>query len=97
MATQKYVEKAVAEQIRVRLYYRKPQLEDGETILTATAVSTPTGLTLVGDCVITGGRVEQVVSGGAAGKEYLVQFTITTSGGDTYCHPDYDAIIVRVT
>jgi len=37
------------------------------------------------------------VSGGAAGKEYLVQFTITTSGGDTYCHPDYDAIIVRVT
>lgn len=97
MTTQKFVEKAVAEQIRVRLYYRKPQLDDGETILTATAVVTPVGLTLVGDVVILGGRIEQVVSGGTAGKEYLIQFTITTSGADTYCHPDYDAIIVRVT
>ena len=97
MPTQKYVDKGTLEQMRIRLYYTKPQLDDGETILTATAVSTPSGLTLVGNVGISGGTVEQMISGGTAGKEYLVQFTVTTSGGDTYCNPDYDAIIVRVS
>jgi hypothetical protein len=95
--TQKFVDKAVLEQMRIWIYIRKPHLMDGETILTATAAVTPSGLTLVGDCVISGGRVEQVVNGGVAGVSYLVQFTITTSGGDTFCNPDYEAIIVRVT
>ena len=94
--TQKFVDKAVLEQMRIWIYIRKPHLMDGETILTATAAVTPADLTLDGDVVISGQQVMQMMHGGEAGTTYLIQFTVTTSNGSIYCSPDHDAILVRV-
>ena len=94
--TQFIIEKAAAEKFRVGLYYWPPDVGEGNAIVGATAVVTPNGLILDGDPVIFGQRIMQMVYGGVAGTDYLVQFTVTTSNGSIYASPDHDAIIVRV-
>lgn len=54
-------------------------LEDGETILTATAAVSPAGLTIAASVVITGSRFTVFVSGGTAGVDYTIRFHIKTS------------------
>ena len=94
--TQFIVEKAPPEKFKIGLYYWPPDVDATNTIITATAVATPTGLDLDGAVVITGQQVMQMMHGGAVGQDYMVQFTITTSDGSIYASPDHDAIIVRV-
>lgn len=94
--TQFIIEKAVAEKFKIGLYYSPPDVTETNTIIAATAVVTPEGLTLDGDVVISGQQVMQMMHGGTSGATYLVQFTITTTDGSIYCSPDHDAIIVRV-
>jgi hypothetical protein len=75
------VYKKVAEKFEVGFYFSPPDLASGETISTCTAAVLPTGLTLTGSCVISGSQVTQIISGGTAGVEYVLTFTITTSAG----------------
>jgi hypothetical protein len=96
MATQFFVEKAPAEKFKIGLYYWPPDISATNVIVTATAVSTPAGLTLEGVVAISGQQVLQMMSGGTSGALYLVQFTITTTDGSIYASPDHDAIYVRV-
>jgi len=96
MATQFFVEKAHMEKFKIGLYYWPPDVSATNTISTATAVSTPAGLTLDGAVAISGSQVLQTISGGTSGALYLVQFTITTTDLSVYCSPDHDAIYVRV-
>jgi len=94
--TQFIVEKAAAEKFKIGLYYWPPDVDAANAIVTATAVSTPAGLTLDGAVVISGERVMQMMHGGVSGATYTVQFTVTTTDGSIYASPDHDAIIVKV-
>jgi len=94
--TQFIVEKAVAEKFKIGLYYWPPDVDNENIIVGATAAVTPSGLTLDGDPVVSGQQVMQMMHGGTAGVDYLVQFTVTTFDGSIYASPDHDAIIVRV-
>ncbi|MCJ7643292.1 MAG: hypothetical protein MUP28_02295 [Candidatus Aminicenantes bacterium] len=94
--TQVIIEKAPAEKFKIGLYYRPPDVDDTNTLVSATAVSTPAGLTLDGDPVVSGQQVLQMIAGGVTGKDYVVQFTVLTSNGSSYCSPNHEAIIVRV-
>jgi hypothetical protein len=90
------VEKAVAEKWEVGLYYYPPDVDDVNTIISATAIVTPEGLVLDGDVRISGPQVMQMMHGGTKGVLYLIQFTVKTLNGSSYCHPVHDARIVRV-
>jgi hypothetical protein len=96
MATQFYVEKASVERFKIGLIYWPPDVTTANAIVTATAASTPAGLTLDGAVGISGATVLQTILGGTSGTTYLVQFTITTTDGSIYASPDHDAIAVRV-
>ncbi len=55
-------------------------LATGETITSATVAVTPTGsVTVTTPAAVVGANVSSLISGGVAGKEYRVRFTILTS------------------
>ncbi len=89
------VEKAVAETFPIGLTYISPDLDTGETVVSATVAATPAGLTLSGVTVATP-SISAFVSGGTTGVEYTVLFAVTTSGSKLYNNPNKDAILVRV-
>lgn len=90
------VEKAAAERFKIGLYYLPPDVANGNAIERATVTVTPAGLTLAGDPTIIAQQVMQMIAGGEAGTEYLVQFRIETTDGSILESPNHDAIRVRV-
>jgi len=90
------VEKGSAGVLTVRLRYWPQDLNAGETITAVESSVSPAGLTLVGLPGIDGEEVYQKVSGGVAGTDYVVQFVVHTSAGQTYDHPYMDAFLVKV-
>lgn len=94
--TQAIVNKAPAEKFKIKLTYWPPDVTAANQIVSATATVSPLGLTLLGAVEIDGNDVLQMIEGGAAGVDYLVQFAITTTDTSHYANPDYDAILVRV-
>ena len=100
MACIEVIEKAVAEAFPVGLTYVSPDLATAETIASATVAVTPSGLTLgavtISTTTLASDTVSAPASGGTAGVEYTVLFTVVTSGGKTFCNPNKDALLVRV-
>jgi hypothetical protein len=95
MASGTVTKAAADEKFYIGLKYRPPDLNVGETIISADATASPAGLTL-GAVIIMENEVTVLVSGGTAGTEYLVQFKITTSIGNVFKNPEKDAINVKV-
>lgn len=54
-------------------------LATGETITSVACASTPSGLTVGATGTVSGANVSTLISGGTAGKEYRVRYTIVTS------------------
>ena len=90
------VAKSVNDRFAIGLQYQAPDLEEGQTITDAEASVDSPELELVGNVVIDGNVVSQLIDGGVAGKDYSVLFKITTSVGYIYNNPRKDLILVRV-
>ena len=79
----------------VGLKYITPDLEEGQ-YLTGGSVTISSdedgGLKKEGNVVIEADIVSQLISGGIVGKEYFVDFIVTTSGGHTY----KDTIFIKI-
>ncbi len=79
----------------IGLKYISPDLEEGESISSASvsvSPDNPSGVQAVGNAVIEQDNVAQLISSGVDGSEYYVNFTVTTSGGHIY----KDSIFVKV-
>lgn len=57
-------------------------MEDDETILTKSVTSSPTGLTITDDTIVSQ-SVTMTIADGVRLKDYRVKVTITTSAGQT--------------
>lgn len=81
----------------IELDYQSPDLESGETISSVDVAAYPSGLSL-GTPGITSDQkgVLVEISGGLAGKIYMVLFEVTTSSGKIFNDPDYDAVLVKI-
>jgi hypothetical protein len=83
MSMHTHLEKDSGEKFAIGFRYISPDLNSGETI-TGAVVTGASGLTLVGDPVIVGNEVRQMISGGTLGQSYTVTFTVTISTGHIY-------------
>jgi len=95
------VQKAVSEVFPVGLIYTEPDLDESETIESATVTVLPaTGLTIgavtVSTTINPSDTISAFVSGGAVGIEYTILFKVLTSGGKTFNNPNRDAVKVSV-
>jgi len=90
---QPFIEKTVAEKLYVGLNFFDPDLPTGETISTATAAVSPSGLTLSGAVVISSNQVKQLILGGTDEKTYTITFTVTMSGGQIFT-PSYTVRVI---
>lgn len=61
-----------------------PLLASGETLSGSPTVSVETGLTKSGAAAIDGATVEQRITGGTAGTDYVVECECATSGSNTF-------------
>ena len=79
----------------VGLKYISPDLDEGQYISGGTVTIEPDeagGLKKEGNIVIEADIVSQLISGGIDGKEYFLDFIVTTSGGHTY----KDTIFIKI-
>ncbi len=79
--TKGVIEKKVGERLTLGFRYHSPTLDDGETI-TGLSVTAQAGIT-AGTGQISGREVYVPISGGTAGTDYTIRFTITTDQGQT--------------
>jgi hypothetical protein len=90
------IKKRPIERFPIGFRFIAPDLEEGESIVAATAEIMPQnagGLDLVGSPTIDGNdTVSQSIDGGTDGHDYYVRFTVTTSSGNIY----QDSIYVMV-
>ena len=83
------------EMFSIGLKYISPDLEEGMYLTDATVTITPDevgGLKKEGNAVIEPDIVSQMIKEGIVGKEYFVDFVVTTSGGHIY----KDTIFVKI-
>lgn len=73
------IEKHVGETLIIGLRYHSPALDEDESIISATA-SAQIGIT-AGTVDVSGDEVSCPVSGGTAGTDYTIRFTISTDQG----------------
>lgn len=83
------IQKKVGELLHLGFRYSSPALASGET-LTGVNISA-TGIT-VGAGSISGREVTCAVSGGTAGTDYTIRFTVSSSSGQVFI----DDYIVKV-
>lgn len=90
------IKKRSNERFPIGFKFHTPDLEEGESIISAVALVSPTevgGLEAVGSPTIeSGDTVSQAVEGGIDGHDYYVRFTVTTSLNNVY----EDSIFVSV-
>lgn len=83
------------EKFAIGFTYICPDLEEDQTITNVVVTITPSetdGLEKVGDVVIDGNEVSQVIQSGIDGNDYYVVFKTTTSIAHVY----EDALIVKI-
>jgi hypothetical protein len=83
------IEKHVGETIILGFRYHSPALDDDETLIGVSVSAT--GIT-VGAADVSGTEVSCPVSGGTAGSDYTIRFTVSTSQGQIFV----DDFIVKV-
>lgn len=76
------IQKHVGETIIIGFRYHSPALDDDESIIAASA-SAQTGITM-GTVDISGAEVYGPVSGGTAGTDYTIRFTVSTDQGQVF-------------
>lgn len=76
------IQKHVGETIIIGFRYHSPALDDDENIISV-AVSAQTGIT-AGTADISGTEVYCPVSGGTAGTDYTLRFTVSTDQGQVF-------------
>ena len=93
------IEKAAGETYPVGLIYTAPDLEPEETIVSASISVSPAetgGLEAGTPTIQDGNKVWSVISAGLPGQEYLLTFSVQTSGGKIYCNPQRDSLLIRI-